>query len=68
MPVLYMSDTELAQLSGRPEAITDEDAVTFSTLTGDDLARLAESTGTITGWAWRCSCARCRGSAGFPTT
>ena len=41
MPVRYLSDAELARLSGWPEEIADEDAVTFFTLTGDDLAWLA---------------------------
>jgi hypothetical protein len=41
MPVRYLSDAELARLSGWPEEMAGEDAVTFFTLTGDDLAWLA---------------------------
>lgn len=41
MPIRYLSDAELARLSGWPEEIADEDAVTYFTLTGDDLGWLA---------------------------
>jgi hypothetical protein len=41
MPVRYLSDAELARLSGWPEEIADEDAVTFFTFAGGDLAWLA---------------------------
>ena len=37
MPVRYLSEAELARLSSWPAEIADEDAVTFFTLTGDDL-------------------------------
>jgi hypothetical protein len=53
MPVRSLSDAELARPSGWPEEMADEDAVTFFTLTGDDLAWLAGFTGTTTGWALR---------------
>jgi hypothetical protein len=41
MPVRYLSDPELARLSGWPDEIADEDAVTFCTLSADELAWLA---------------------------
>jgi len=37
MPVRYLSDPELARLSGWPDELADEDAVTFFTLSPDDL-------------------------------
>jgi hypothetical protein len=68
MPVRFLSDAELARLSGWPEEIADEDAVTFFTLTAEDLPGWQASTATTTGWASRCSCARCRGWGGYRTT
>jgi Domain of unknown function (DUF4158) len=41
MPVRYLSDPELARLSGWPDEIADEDAVTYFTLSADDLSWLA---------------------------
>jgi len=41
MPARYLSDTELARLTGWPDEIADEDTVTYFTLSADDLARLA---------------------------
>ncbi len=41
MPVRYLSDPELARLSGWPDELADEDAVTFFTLSPDDLVWLA---------------------------
>ncbi len=41
MPVRYLSDPELARLSTWPTEIAAEDAVTFFTLSEDDLSRLA---------------------------
>lgn len=41
MPVRYLSGPELARLSSWPDAIADEDGVTYFTLSADDLARLA---------------------------
>lgn len=41
MPVRYLSDPELARLNGWPDEIAAEDAVTYFTLSGDDLAWLA---------------------------
>ena len=41
MPVRFLSDADLARLSGWPGEIADEDLVTFFTLTGDDLAWLS---------------------------
>jgi Domain of unknown function (DUF4158) len=41
MPVRYLSDLELARLSSWPDEIADEDAVTYFTLSADDLAWLA---------------------------
>src|SRR3954447_9201865 len=41
MPVRYLSDAALARLSGWPEVIADDDAITFFTLTDDDLRWLA---------------------------
>jgi Domain of unknown function (DUF4158) len=38
MPVRYLSDPELARLSSWPDEIADEDAVTYFTLSADDLA------------------------------
>jgi hypothetical protein len=69
MPVRYLSDAELARLSGWPEEIADEDAVTFFfTLTGDDVAWLAgfNRDDNRLGVAVQL-CARCRGRAGSQT-
>ena len=41
MPVRFLSDAELARLSSWPDEIAVEDAVTFFTLSADDLAWLA---------------------------
>lgn len=41
MPVRYLSDPELARLSGWPDEIAAEDAVTYFTLSEDDLAWVA---------------------------
>ncbi|MDT5355162.1 MAG: hypothetical protein QOJ56_3694, partial [Mycobacterium sp.] len=41
MPVRYLSDPELARLSSWPDELADEDAVTYFTLSADDLAWLA---------------------------
>ena len=41
MPVRYLSDPELARLSGWPDEIAVEDAVTYFTLSADDLSWLA---------------------------
>jgi hypothetical protein len=41
MPVRYLSDPELARLSNWPGEIADEDAVTYFTLSDDDLSWLA---------------------------
>ncbi len=41
MPVRYLSDSQLARLSSRPDDIPDEDAVTHFTLSADDLGWLA---------------------------
>jgi Domain of unknown function (DUF4158) len=41
MPVRYLSDPELARLSSWPEEIAVEDAVTYFTLSADDLSWLA---------------------------
>ena len=41
MPVRYLSDPELARLSGWPDEIADEDAVTCFTLSADDVSWLA---------------------------
>jgi hypothetical protein len=43
MPVRFLSDAELARLSGWPGEVADEDLVTFFTLTDDDLAWLGAS-------------------------
>jgi hypothetical protein len=40
MPVRYLSDPELARLSGWPDEIADEDAVTYFTLSAEDLSWL----------------------------
>lgn len=40
MPVRYLSDPEPARLSGWPDEIADEDAVTYFTVSEDDLAWL----------------------------
>ncbi len=37
MPVRFLSDVELARLSGWPHDVADDDLVTFFTLTSDDL-------------------------------
>ncbi len=41
MPVRFLSDAELARLSGWPESVADEDLVTFFTLTTGDLTWLS---------------------------
>jgi hypothetical protein len=41
MPVRYLSDPEMARLSSWPDDIADQDAVTYFTLSGDDLSWLA---------------------------
>jgi len=41
MPVRYVSDPELARLSGWPGEIADEDAVTYFTLSAADQSWLA---------------------------
>jgi Domain of unknown function (DUF4158) len=41
MPVRYLSDPELARLSSWPDEIAVEDAVTYFTLSADDLSWLA---------------------------
>jgi hypothetical protein len=43
MPVRFLSDAELARLSGWPDEIADEDLVTYVALTGDDLGWLAST-------------------------
>jgi hypothetical protein len=40
MPVRFLSDAELARLSGWPDELADDDLVTFFTLTSDDLGWL----------------------------
>jgi hypothetical protein len=60
MPVRYLSDPELARLSGWPDEIADVDAVTYVTLSADDLSWLAGFN--------RQQDRHCRGWAGFPTT
>ena len=40
MPVRYLSDPELARLSGWPDEIADVDVVTYFTLSTDDLSWL----------------------------
>jgi Domain of unknown function (DUF4158) len=59
MPARYLSDAELARLGGWPEEIADEDAVTFFTLTGDDLTWLAGFSRDNNQLGALCSCARC---------
>src|ERR1700694_1760552 len=44
MPVRYLSDPELARLSGWPDEIADEDAVTYFTLSAEDLSWLGDFT------------------------
>lgn len=41
MPVRYLSDPELARLSSWPDEIAVEDAVTYFTLSAEDLSWLA---------------------------
>lgn len=76
MPARYLSDPELARLSGWPGEIADEDAVTYFTRRPIDLSWLrprpragpwCASTARRTGSELRCSCARCRGWAGWRT-
>jgi hypothetical protein len=43
MPVRFLSDAELARLSGWPDEIADEDLVTYFALTGDDVGWLAST-------------------------
>jgi hypothetical protein len=41
MPVRYLSDPELARLSSWPDELAVEDAVTYFTLSANDLSWLA---------------------------
>jgi len=43
MPVRFLSDAELARLSGWPSEIADDDLITFFTLTDDDLGWLGSN-------------------------
>jgi len=43
MPVRFLSDAELARLSGWPHDVADDDLVTFFTLTSDDLGWLGSN-------------------------
>ena len=43
MPVRFLSDAELARLSGWPDDVADDDLVTFFTLTSDDLGWLGSN-------------------------
>jgi hypothetical protein len=43
MPIRYLSDPELARLSSWPDEIAAEDAVTYFTLSTDDLSWRAGS-------------------------
>ena len=43
MPIRYLSDPELARLSSWPDEIAAEDAVTYFTLSADDLSWRAGS-------------------------
>ena len=43
MPVRFLSDAELARLSGWPDDVADDDLVTFFTLTSDDLSWLSSN-------------------------
>lgn len=45
MPIRYLSDPELARLSSWPDQIAAEDAVTYYTLSADDLSWRAGSNG-----------------------
>ena len=65
MPVRFLSDAELARLSGWPNDFSEDDLVTFFTLTSDDLRAGPIVLLSRTGWAPRFSSARCRGWAGY---
>jgi hypothetical protein len=43
MPVRFLSDAELARLSGWPDDVSEDDLVTFFTLTSDDLGWLGSN-------------------------
>ncbi len=43
MPVRFLSDAELARLSGWPSEIAYDDLITFFALTGDDLGWLGSN-------------------------
>ncbi len=43
MPVRFLSDAELARLSGWPDDVADDELVTFFTLTRDDLGWLGSN-------------------------
>jgi hypothetical protein len=43
MPVRFLSDAELARLSGWPDDVADDDLVTFFTLTSDDMGWLGSN-------------------------
>ena len=64
-----LSDAELAQLSGFPAEIADEDLVTYFTLVDADRRWLLDGTAAPpTSWVSGCSCAPCPGSVSSPTT
>jgi Domain of unknown function (DUF4158) len=67
MPVRFLSDVELARLSGWPDEIADDDLVSYFTLISDDLGWLVANLRVENrlGAAVQSSCAHCRGLAGY---
>jgi hypothetical protein len=43
MPVRFLSDAEIARLNSWPDAVAEDDLVTFFTLTTEDLAWLSSN-------------------------
>jgi len=68
MPVGYLSDPELARLNAWPDEIAAEDAVTYFTLSGDDLAWLTGFNRVENRLGVASNYRRCRGWAGSRTT
>ena len=69
MATRFLSDAELPRLSGYPEAIADEDLVTYFRLDAEDLRWLrAEHRGPANHLGLALQPAPCPGSASFPTT
>jgi hypothetical protein len=64
MPTRFLTDGELAQLSGFPAGIAGGDLITYFRWSPATGAGWWPGTGDRpAAWAWPCSCAPCRGLA-----